>query len=414
MRRLPLWQPMAERDFRLLLLGQSVSRFGDYFYFVALPWLALKLTGSEFTLGAVLMVGGLSQAAFQLIGGAISDRVSPRLVMLASDVLRAVIVGGLALLVIFDAIQVWQLYIFAALFGAVDAFFFPAYMLAVPMIVRQDQLRASNALLRGTNRMMGFIGPAVAGILIEAAGEGPAFAFDSATFLVAAGAAWLMTLSKGERAISDATKKEEEGTPKGLFKSIGEGLRYTLKDPLVRNLLTLVAAIEFAFAGPARIGIPALANGQFKEYGAAALGWMFGALGLGMLVGMLVAGSIEISKRRGKLVIAVTFLLGVGMGLLGFSTHIIWACFVLAMIGLGGGLANIILAAWIQSTPDRSMLGRVVGLWMFTVTLLEPISFGLAGLLAEWNLYSLFVAGGAIMIISGCISLFNRNLWMSD
>ncbi len=175
-----------------------------------------------------------------------------------------------------------------------------------------------------------------------------------------------------------------------------------------------MAAIEFAFAGPARIGIPALANGPFKEYGVTALGWMFGALGGGMLIGMLVAGSIDIPRRRGKLVIFVTFLLGIGMGLLGFSTHIIWACFVLAAIGLGGGLANIILAAWIQSTPDRSMLGRVVGLWMFTVTLLEPISFGLSGLLAEWNLHALFVGGGGVMILAGCLSLFNRNLRMSD
>ncbi len=230
-RRLPLWQPLAQRDFRLLLLGQSVSRFGDYFYFVALPWLTLKLTGSEIALGAVLMVGGLTQAAFQLIGGAVSDRLSPKLIMLTSDLFRAFIVGALALLVMLNAIEIWHLYAFAALFGAVDAFFFPAYMSAVPMIVREDQLRASNALLRGTNRLMGFVGPAVAGFVISAVGEGPAFAFDSSTFLVAAIAAWLMTLSKGERAISQATANAENR--KGIFESIGEGLRYTFKDPLV-------------------------------------------------------------------------------------------------------------------------------------------------------------------------------------
>jgi hypothetical protein len=87
---------------------------------------------------------------------------------------------------------------------------------------------------------------------------------------------------------------------------------------------------------------------------------------------------------------------------------------VLAAIGLGGGLANIILAAWIQSSPEHNMLGRVIGLWMFTVTTLEPISFGLAGLLAEWNLHALFVAGGAVMIIAGVLSLFNRTLRTSD
>jgi MFS family permease len=414
-RRLPLWQPLAERDFRLLLFGQSVSRFGDYFYFVALPLFTLKLTGSEIALGAVLMAGGLTQAAFQLIGGAISDRVSPKLIMVISDVVRALVVGLLALLIVINAVEVWHLYALAALFGIADAFFFPAYVSAVPMIVAQDQLRASNALLRGTNRLMGFVGPAIAGVVIQAAGEGPAFAVDGATFLVAAAAAWLMTLSRGERAISDATQNDKEGENReGLFKSIAEGIRYTIKEPLVRNLILLVAVIEFAFAGPARIGLAALANGPFKEYGAVALGWMLGALGGGMLIGMFLAGSIDIEKRRGKIVIAVIFLNGVGLGLIGFATHIIWACFVLASIGLGGGLANIILAAWIQSSPERSMLGRVIGLWMFTVTTLEPISFGLAGLLAEWNLQALFVAGGAVMIIAGILSLFNRTLRTSD
>jgi len=87
----PMKRVMALRDFRLLFAGASTSLLGDQFALIATPWLVLQLTGDPLALGIVLALEGIPRAAFMLIGGAITDRFSPRLIMLASDVLRLIL-----------------------------------------------------------------------------------------------------------------------------------------------------------------------------------------------------------------------------------------------------------------------------------------------------------------------------------
>ena len=82
--RLALLLPLANRDFRLLWLGESISVVGDQFYLIALPWLVLQLTGSAIALGTVLIVSQVPRVLLILFGGAIADRSSPRLLMLGS------------------------------------------------------------------------------------------------------------------------------------------------------------------------------------------------------------------------------------------------------------------------------------------------------------------------------------------
>ncbi|MBE3033094.1 MAG: MFS transporter, partial [Actinobacteria bacterium] len=80
------------RDFRLLFSGEGVSLLGDQFYFIALPWLVLQLSASTMVLGVVLALQGVPRAAFMLVGGAVSDRFSPRRVMIGSNVVRLALV----------------------------------------------------------------------------------------------------------------------------------------------------------------------------------------------------------------------------------------------------------------------------------------------------------------------------------
>ena len=101
-RRFPLLKPLATSDFRLLWIGQGVSMFGDQFHLVALPWLALHLTGSSLALGSILIVTASTRALFQLFGGALSDRFSPRSLMLISNVVRAGVSAALTTLVVLD------------------------------------------------------------------------------------------------------------------------------------------------------------------------------------------------------------------------------------------------------------------------------------------------------------------------
>ena len=112
---------MSLRDFRLLFAGTTTSLLGDQFALIATPWLVLKLTGDPLALGIVLALEGIPRAIFMLLGGAITDRLSPRIVMLVSDVIRLILTGVMAFVVLAGIVQMWMVYSFALGFGLVAA-----------------------------------------------------------------------------------------------------------------------------------------------------------------------------------------------------------------------------------------------------------------------------------------------------
>src|SRR5262249_16846095 len=148
---------------------------GESFSFVAMAWLVLQLTGSGLALGTVLALEAVPRALLMLVGGALSDRLSPRRAMVGSAAARAVLIGLLALRVLAHAVQLWPVYVVALLTGAVSAFFLPARFAILPTVVADDQLEAGNALLNLNQQGSLFLGPALAGVLVAAAGPGPAF-----------------------------------------------------------------------------------------------------------------------------------------------------------------------------------------------------------------------------------------------
>src|SRR5713226_2424438 len=91
--------PLGVRDFRLLFIGQMISSLGDMFYAVALPWLMLSSGHTPQELGIVLAAYGVPRVATLIVGGILSDKLGPRRVMLLADIMRALLVGVLAVLV---------------------------------------------------------------------------------------------------------------------------------------------------------------------------------------------------------------------------------------------------------------------------------------------------------------------------
>ena len=123
------------RNFRLLWIGEGISLLGDQFYMIALPWLVLSLTGNALAVGTVMAMAGIPRALFMLVGGALTDRFTPRKLMISSNLVRMVLTGLLAALVAMNLIQLWMLYALALFFGLADAFFFPAQTSIVSQLV---------------------------------------------------------------------------------------------------------------------------------------------------------------------------------------------------------------------------------------------------------------------------------------
>ena len=130
---------LSIRDFRLLFAGVSTSLLGDQFALIATPWLVLQLTGDPLAVGIVLALEGVPRALFMLFGGAITDRFSPRIIMLASDIVRFVLATLMAVVVFTGTVQMWMLYAFGLGFGLVAGFAVPAGNSIVPMLVRRKR-----------------------------------------------------------------------------------------------------------------------------------------------------------------------------------------------------------------------------------------------------------------------------------
>ncbi len=425
LRLFPLWQPLSTRGFRLFWIGQSVSLFGDQFYRIALPYLVLSLTNSNLALSSVYLVSSAVRAVFQLLGGALSDRFSPRALMLISNASGAIVTGLTGVAVYLNIAQPWHLYILAAVFGLIDAMFYPAYMSATPLLLIKEQLVAGNALLRSTVRLMSIIGPTAAGFVVTRMGYSAAFALDAATFVFAAFMLWIMKMEKVEEdnqgALEASTEKEaiaekEASTEKkGLLVSIGEGLRYARSNTQLKMLFLFMAFFEFAVTGSIQIGLPILAKQQYGiERGPEIYSWMVSSFGAGILLGMLLSGSLDTAKWRGRMTIGLTLVMGGGLILLGFTVRIAAICPLLFIIGFGGGALGIILQARIQMNTEKRMMGRVMSLLMLGVLIVELISYALAGLLSEAKLPMVFIVSGAMMLISSLIAFISRTIKASS
>ena len=133
-----------------------------------------------------------------------------------------------------------------------------------------------------------------------------------------------------------------------------------------------------------------------------------------MLIGILLAGSIKGRRYRGRVLIGAALVIGVGLTLLGFATHLLIACAVLILVGIGGGLGNIMIMAWIQSRTRTGMLGRVMSLLMLGMSVVEPLSFALAGVIVAFNLRAVFIASGGFLVVACLIAMASPALRTSD
>jgi MFS family permease len=171
--------------FRLLFWGQALSVIGDRITPVAIAFAVLGI-GTATDLGLVLAAGGVPFLLFALAGGVVADRVGRRRVMLVSDVVRAISQAATATLLLTGSAEVWMLAVLSFVYGTSAAVFMPALVGLIPQTVSAPRLQEANALLALTRSVANVAGPALAGVLIAAAGSGEAIAVDAGTFVISA------------------------------------------------------------------------------------------------------------------------------------------------------------------------------------------------------------------------------------
>lgn len=392
------WQVLRSRAFLVLLGAQGASLLGDFFNYVAVAWLVLQLTGSNLAVGAVLAAASVPRAILMLLGGAVSDRFSPRTSMLVGGFARALVMGILAGLALTHTVQLWHLFVGSFLIGIIAAFFLPASTSMLPRIVPSEQLEAGNAFMTLSRFGATVLGPALGGVLVAVLGAGAALAADAAGYALAG--LLVIALPSGRVAAN--------GSGKNALQDIWDGVVHVWNDVPLRTVLAVIAVVNLLGLPGIQVGLPALAYERFA-LGAVALGGGFAAFGLGAVAGALVASALP-APRLSWLMVGTAVVFGAGLAVVGLAPTLPLLLLALAVMGVVAGASNPYLISWLQRRTDPSMQGRMMSLVMLASVGLEPVGLALGGVVAERNLDLLFWGAGALIALIGVIATLSRSV----
>jgi MFS family permease len=364
-------QAFRSPDFRRLWSARTVSLIGDGAFLIALGWRTTTLTGSASSLAIVLMAHSLALLATLLVGGALADRYSRRLLMIASDAARFVVIGALAIVDGTGQLSFPLMLVFAVLFGLADGFFYPAAGGIVPLVVESHELASANTLI-GVSRQASFVvGPALAGTIYGLAGSSVVFGFDAATFLVSAG----FLLATRPRSF-------EAEPSEGTLHAIAEGIRYVAGVPWLWVGIAVTSAVLMVAMAPFQALAPAFVADQFGE-GVGAYGLLFAFEALGMTIGMIAFGQLNPRRRRIWQIfgfLALNDLFAVLMTLQ-HSYEVAAALMIVrgTLIGYAIGLWSTLMMEWVP----EGKLARVTSLDFFGAIGLVPLGYALTALVSQ-------------------------------
>jgi MFS family permease len=380
------------RDFRLLFAGQGVSVLGDRMVAVALAFAVLELGGSASEVGLVLAASWAPLVVTVLAGGVVADRTSRRAVMVAADLVRIATQGTMAVLIITGAAEIWMLAALAGVTGAATGFFNPASTGLLPEVVPVDQLQPANALRATAVSGAEILGPLFAGVLVAAVGAGWAIAADAATFAVSA--ACLTLLRPPRRKLPERTS---------FLAELRDGWTAFRSRRWVWTFVAYFAVGNMFWGAWSALG-PIVAERDLG--GAAVWGTVLGAVGVGALVGSLLATRVAptrpllfIASLEGLFALPLAFLAaGAPAPLLAVGAF---------LSGLGMMLGNSVWESTLQRHVPSESLSRVSSYDWFGSYVFYPLGLALWGTVAGaigiqealWLAFGLFGAAALLLLL---------------
>ncbi|HKH79009.1 MAG TPA: MFS transporter, partial [Solirubrobacteraceae bacterium] len=369
--------PVANRDFRLLFAGRSVSLLGDGAFLVALAWEAYTLSNAPTALSLLGISMTVPLIVLLLFGGVVSDRYDRRRVMLLADAARAVLLALLAVLAVSGALRLWHMMVIVAIYGGAQAFFDPASDAILPEILPASQLGEANALEQVARPLtLRLAGPALGGVLVGVLGLGAAFFADALTFMVSAAALWSMS-SRPSAALHRAGAACESTTGRQLL----EGWSYVRRHVWLWGTFASAGIAYLLFMGPAEVLLPFMVKHELGGSGID-LGLVLGAGGLGSVACALAMLRSGLPSRSITFIYVVWALATVAVAGYGLATAM-WQLMLASLaFNLLETAGTIVWSTMKQRRVPGELLGRVSSLdWLISIGLL-PVSFALTAPLA--------------------------------
>lgn len=364
------WRLIQTRDFGLLWRGQTTSQIGEGLNKVALLWFVYELTGSAMKMTMVGLLQTIPPLLFGPLIGVYLDRLPKKAVMIWVDLFRAVLTCLIPTLYAMDMLSIEGLYGLIFLTSVVSTVFGPALVSAVPLLVRPSELMSANALIQGTNNIGLLLGPAISGVMIALINAENVLFINSVTFLVSA-----LCLMPIRFSLAPIAPRENSTS---VWDELKVGFRFVFgQQPMVLTLVIISSLYNLGVSAFVFI-LPVYAK-EFLQVGPVQLGWLWSALGVGMLAASTWLAWKKQSDMQGRLRIVVRGMTIGGLAVCSLSlleTPLVAAAIVI-IVGGSTAVLNPIVWAVLQEVTPEHLIGRV--LTTFSVGAMASAMAGMTG-----------------------------------
>ena len=390
----PKWattlRALRHRNFQLFFGGQLLSLTGTWMQTTAQAWLVYRMTNSALLLGSVGFASQIPVFLVAPIGGITADRRNRQRLVIATQTASMILAGILAWLTISGRVQVWHIFVLAALLGVVNAFDIPGRQsFLVDMVGKEDLMNAialNSSMFNGAR----VIGPAIAGILVARIGEGWCFAANAISYIAVIVGLLLMKVLSPPRASKQSP-----------IEDIIEGFRWVNQTKVIRALLLLIGLVSLV-GMPYTVLMPVFAD-QILHGGARELGILMGATGVGALFGALTLAAKTGVTGLGRWVTITCATLGISLFLFSFSTSFWLSAALLLPAGYSMMLQMACSNTLIQTMVPDQLRGRVMSLYSMMFMGMAPFGAFFGGALAHRIGAPITVASGGVACVIGAI-----------
>ena len=349
---------LLTRDFGLVWSSQLIAQIGDGISKLALLWFVYAVTGSPLKTSIIGLLQTIPPIVLGPVIGVYVDRLPKKVLLITSDLLRALLLGLIPCLIAVESFTVSVLYVLVFLHAISTAVFGPALTAALPGFVPKPQFTAANALLQGTTSLGIIFGPAISGLGIAAYGSQEVLCINAATYVISAACLMMVRFSHPAAPAPSVT------TTTTLWQDLVEGFRYGMVTQRGLLLLTATAAL-YTFGTSALTALFPVFARKMLGLGPVEVGYLWSALGVGLLVtsiGLLWVTD-WVLKDRMRLIMAASVVSGLALSGLTWTLDPYAAGFLMGVIGCGMGAFTPIAWGIIQELVPTHMMGRVLGLY---------------------------------------------------
>jgi MFS family permease len=386
------------RNYRLFFGGQSISLIGTWMQQVALGWLVYRLTDSAFLLGLVGFSSQIPTFILASFAGVFADRYNKHKIIIATQTLAMIQAFILAFLTLSSSIQIWQILLLSLFSGLINAFDMPTRQsFVIDMVEDRNDLPNAIALNSSMFNAARLIGPTIAGFVIAALGEGLCFLINAISYITVIAALLMMKIS-----VNVNYQKKEK-----VLKGLKEGIKYAYNNKPIRSLLILIGLVSLT-GMPYTVLMPVFAK-DILHGNAHTLGFLFGAVGSGALIGAVYLASRKTVLGLARWIAIATSIFSLGLLFFSFSRNIYLSVGLMLFTGFGMMMQMASTNTLLQTLVDDDKRGRVMSLYVMAFMGTAPFGSFMAGTLASTIGAPYTVLSSGIICLTAAI-LFYKNL----